>query len=50
MFDGDRFAERGSLEDPNRLAVGVEHLIVNGGPTIVSGAETGARHGAVLRA
>ena len=50
VFDGDRFAERGSLEDPNRLAVGVEHLIVNGGPTIVSGAETGARHGAVLRA
>ena len=50
VFDPGRFAEQGSLDGPNRLAAGVQHVLVNGGPTIVSGGETGGRHGAVLRA
>ena len=50
VFDAGTFAESGTLDEPNRLAVGVEHLLVNGGPTIVSGVETGGRYGAVLRA
>ena len=48
-FDPARYGEQGSLEDPNRLASGVEHVLVNGRPAIVDGRETGQRHGRALR-
>ena len=49
VFDPDEFSERGTLDDPNRPAVGVHHVLVNGDPTVISGVETGRRGGRVLR-
>ena len=49
VFDSDEFSDRGTLGDPNRPAVGVRHVLVNGGPTVIDGAETGRRSGRVLR-
>ena len=49
VFDPDEFSDRGTLEDPNRPAVGVRHVLVNGGPTVIDGTETGRRTGQVLR-
>ena len=49
VFDADEFSDRGTLDDPNRPASGVRHVLVNGGPTLVDGAGTGRRSGRVLR-
>jgi len=49
VFDAERFGERGTLEDPNRLAEGVAHVVVNGEVTMEDGAFTGKRGGRVLR-
>ncbi|MYB45314.1 MAG: D-aminoacylase [Acidimicrobiia bacterium] len=49
VFDPDEFSDRGTLDDPNCPAVGVRHVLVNGGPTVIDGAETGHRSGRVLR-
>ena len=49
VFDPARFRERGTLEDPNQLAEGVAHVVVNGGVTIEKGSFTGSRSGQVLR-
>ena len=49
VFDPDVFADRGTLDNPNRLAVGVHHVLVNGRPTVLAGEETGERSGRVLR-
>jgi N-acyl-D-aspartate/D-glutamate deacylase len=50
IFDPSRIAERGTFEAPSRLAVGVEHVIVNGVPAWRGAQPTDARPGAVLRA
>lgn len=49
VFDGERFAERGTTFEPNRLATGVRHVFVNGVHTLRDGALTGERGGQVLR-
>ena len=49
VFDPDRFREHGTLWDPNKLAEGVSHVVVNGGVTMKDGALTGDRTGQVLR-
>ena len=49
VFDPDRFREHGTLWDPNKLAKGVAHVVVNGGVTMKDGALTGDRTGQVLR-
>jgi N-acyl-D-amino-acid deacylase len=49
VFDGERFAERGTTFEPNRLATGVMHVFVNGVHTLRDGELTGERAGRVLR-
>lgn len=49
IFDPAAFAERGTLEDPNQLAVGMRHVLVNGVVTMRDGRLTGERGGRVLR-
>jgi N-acyl-D-amino-acid deacylase len=49
VFDPARFAERGTTFEPNQLADGVVHVVVNGVPTLRDGRETGDRGGRVLR-
>ena len=49
VFDHERFADTATTFEPNRLAVGMTHVVVNGVPTLVDGALTGRRAGAVLR-
>ena len=46
---GDAFAERGTTFEPNQLATGVAHVLVNGVHTLRDGAPTGERGGTVLR-
>ena len=48
VFDPDRIAPRATYLDPVRLAVGVEHVIVNGGAALVNGAQTEYRGGRFL--
>jgi N-acyl-D-aspartate/D-glutamate deacylase len=48
VFDGERFAERGTTFEPNRLATGVRHVFVNGVHTLRDGELTGERAGRVL--
>jgi len=49
IFDGERFAERGTTFEPNQLATGVSHVLVNGVHTLRDGELTGDRGGRVLR-
>jgi N-acyl-D-aspartate/D-glutamate deacylase len=49
VFDGERLAERGTTFEPNRLATGLKHLLVNGVHTIRDGEPTRGRGGCVLR-
>jgi N-acyl-D-amino-acid deacylase len=49
VFDAHRFAERGTTFEPNLLAEGVHHVIVNGVQTLRDGELTGDRAGMVLR-
>ncbi len=49
IFDPAEFRETGTLESPSRLAVGMEHVIVNGQPALRDGKMTGCRSGRVLR-
>ena len=49
IFDGERFAERGTTFEPNQLATGVRHVLVNGVHTLRDGELTGERGGEVLR-
>jgi N-acyl-D-amino-acid deacylase len=49
VFDGARFAERGTTFEPNQLATGVTHVFVNGVHTLRDGVLTGERGGRVLR-
>ncbi len=49
VFDPDKFGERSTTFEPNQLAHGMHHVIVNGVATLCDGALTGARAGHVLR-
>lgn len=49
VFDPEAFEERGTTFEPNQLASGVEHVIVNGVQTLRDGSLTGERAGRVLR-
>jgi N-acyl-D-amino-acid deacylase len=49
IFDGDAFAETGTTFEPNRPAVGMRHVIVNGVATLRDGMLTNQRGGEVLR-
>jgi N-acyl-D-amino-acid deacylase len=49
VFDPERFAERGTTFEPNQLAEGMVHVIVNGVHTFRDGRLTGQRGGQVLR-
>jgi N-acyl-D-amino-acid deacylase len=50
IFDPSSFAERGTTFDPNQLAIGMKHVLVNGVLTLHNGAATGKHGGHVLRA
>ena len=49
IFDPSSFAETGTTFEPNQLATGMRHVVVNGVLTLKDGALTGDRAGAVLR-
>ncbi|MFN8224624.1 MAG: amidohydrolase family protein [Gaiellales bacterium] len=49
VFDPGVFSERGTAFEPNLLAAGMRHVVVNGVVTLRDGLETGDRAGAVLR-
>jgi N-acyl-D-amino-acid deacylase len=49
VFDGDLFEERGTTYDPNQLATGMRHVIVNGNLTLRDGELTGTRGGAIIK-
>jgi N-acyl-D-amino-acid deacylase len=49
IFDPERFAERGTTFEPNQLADGMRHVLVNGVHTLRDGRLTGDRGGIVLR-
>jgi len=49
IFDADQFAERGTMFQPNQVAVGMRYVVVNGVMTIEDGRLTGLRGGQVLR-
>ena len=49
VFDPETVAPDASYVDPARYPIGIPHVIVNGRPAILDGAETGERSGRVLR-
>ncbi len=49
IFAPDGFGERATTFEPNRLAEGMRHVVVNGVVTLQDGALTGRRAGAVVR-
>jgi len=49
VFDPGELEERGTTFEPNRLAVGMRHVLVNGVSTLCDGRLTGRRAGQVLR-
>jgi N-acyl-D-amino-acid deacylase len=49
IFDAARFADTGTTFEPNQLANGMVHVLVNGVPTLRDGELTGDRAGEVLR-
>jgi N-acyl-D-amino-acid deacylase len=49
VFDSDALTERGTTYEPNQLATGIRHLVVNGAVTLRDGELTGERSGQVLR-
>ena len=49
IFDPQTFGEKGTIFEPNQVATGMTHVLVNGVPTVIDGRLTGDRAGAVLR-
>lgn len=49
VFDPATVRDDASYVEPVRHPSGIEHVIVNGRPAILSGAETGERPGPLLR-
>jgi N-acyl-D-aspartate/D-glutamate deacylase len=48
-FDPLTFGERGTTFEPNKLADGMRHVVVNGAVTLQDGKRTGLRNGSVLK-
>ena len=49
VFDPATVADEATYTEPARYPIGIDHVIVNGRPAIVDGAETGERAGRLLR-
>jgi N-acyl-D-amino-acid deacylase len=49
VFDPDRIADRATYDDGKALAVGVEHVLVNGEPVLLNGERTKALPGRGLK-
>jgi N-acyl-D-amino-acid deacylase len=49
VFDPASVADDATYLDPARYPTGIDHVIVNGRPAILHGAETGERPGRLLR-
>ena len=49
VFDPGEFGERGTVYEPNLLAEGMRHVLVNGVQTLREGELRGERAGIVLR-
>ena len=49
VFDADTIADRSTYDDGKALAVGVEHVFVNGVPVLLKGERTSARPGRGLK-
>ena len=49
VLDSAAVRETGTTFEPNQLATGVRHVLVNGEPALTDGAPTGRRAGMVLR-
>jgi N-acyl-D-amino-acid deacylase len=49
VFDPNAFGERGTTFEPNQLALGMSHVLVNGVPAMQAGQRTPARTGRVVR-
>jgi N-acyl-D-amino-acid deacylase len=49
LFDPQSFAERGTDFEPNQIAQGMIHVLVNGALALQNGSLTGTRNGHVLR-
>ncbi|MBI1776741.1 MAG: amidohydrolase family protein [Proteobacteria bacterium] len=49
VFDPREFGERATTFEPNQIARGMRHVVVNGVPTLVDATFTGERAGAVIR-
>ena len=49
VFDEKTIAERATYEEPERLAVGMKYVVVNGKLAIENGKYTGALAGRALR-
>ena len=49
VFDEVRFGERGTIFEPNQLAEGMMHVLVNGAVTLKDGKLTGERNGQIIR-
>ena len=49
IFDPNKFRDTGTLDSPSKLAVGMNHVIVNGQPVLRDGVMTGLRSGRPLR-
>lgn len=49
IFDPGSFGERGTTFEPNQVAIGMRHVLVNGVVTLKDGILTGQRGGSVLR-
>jgi N-acyl-D-amino-acid deacylase len=49
VFDPATVADVATYTDPVRYPIGIDHVVVNGRPAIVDGAETGERPGRLLR-
>jgi N-acyl-D-aspartate/D-glutamate deacylase len=49
VFDPAEFGERATTFEPNIVAKGMRHVVVNGIPTLIDAALTGERAGAVIR-
>ena len=49
VFDPATVADAATYAEPARYPIGIDHVIVNGRPAILDGAETGERPGRLLR-
>jgi N-acyl-D-amino-acid deacylase len=49
VFDPDKIADRSTFDAGRELALGVEHVLVNGTPILVNGSRTPATPGRALR-